>query len=354
MSKKPKKETKNSLRRRRVLLFASTAFGVLILGFSAASFYAFQQLQPVNRFKNVPAVVQVTSSQKSIHTSTQTPNVKNTTAVQQAPKSSQPTGSINVLLIGSDERPGQTIGHSDSMIIVHMDFQLHEYNIVSIPRDTRVYMDGYGYTKLTSVQYIDQSTKGVIPGIKDTIKAITRLTGIPINYYAETNYWGLKDIVDAMGGVNMDVPFKVTLTHAWYPQDQNKIITAGEHDFNGTMLTEIVHERYSVPGTDYGRQKLQVEALIGIGKTLLRPANITKLPTVYKQLSKYLIATNISAKDAFSMAMAIRNLRKDEIHYYQIPAVNRVMYDDILKANNDELILNDKKMKQSVSEHFMN
>ena len=59
--------------------------------------------------------------------------------------------------MGSDEQPGETIGHSDSMMLAHVDLSKNQINAISIPRDTRIYLDGYGYTKLTSAQYIMQS-----------------------------------------------------------------------------------------------------------------------------------------------------------------------------------------------------
>ncbi|GAA3319164.1 hypothetical protein GCM10020331_024930 [Ectobacillus funiculus] len=104
------------------------------------------------------------------------------------------------------------------MIIVHVDLNKKEYHAMSIPRDTRVHLDGYGYTKLTSVQYIKQATEGTQQGVDAAIKAVSDLTGVPINYYVETNYEGLQALTDAVGGIHMNVPFDVKLTHSWYPE----------------------------------------------------------------------------------------------------------------------------------------
>ncbi|WP_141770589.1 LCP family protein, partial [Bacillus sp. MUM 116] len=143
-------------------------FGVIVIIIAALGF-EYNQLQPKNHFKNVPVV--------STNTTNQTAN---------PPKDNV----FNVLLIGTDQRKGDQAGHSDSMMLVHVDLKKNEYHAVSIPRDTRVHLDGYGYTKLTSVQYIMQSTKGKKEGVEAAVKAVGELTGVPINYYVETNYWG--------------------------------------------------------------------------------------------------------------------------------------------------------------------
>ncbi|MEH7299379.1 LCP family protein [Neobacillus drentensis] len=132
------------------------------------------------------------------------------------------------------------------MVLVHVDLNKHKYNVISIPRDTRVHIDGYGYTKLTSVQYIMQATKGAKKGVEAAVMAVGELTGIPINYYVETNYSGFQAMVDAVGGIDMNVPFEVKLTHPWYAENKDKIISAGTHSFDGKMVTEVVHERFSL------------------------------------------------------------------------------------------------------------
>ncbi|MBM7652531.1 anionic cell wall polymer biosynthesis LytR-Cps2A-Psr (LCP) family protein [Neobacillus cucumis] len=83
-------------------------------------------------------------------------------------------------------------------------------------RNTRVHLDGYGYAKLTRVQYIMQAKKRTQKGVEAAVTIVSEFMGVPINYYVETNYWGFQSMVDSLGGIKMDVPFGVTLTHPWY------------------------------------------------------------------------------------------------------------------------------------------
>ncbi len=310
----------------------------LLIILAAGGAYAYKQLQPENHFKTVP-VVGGGSSKKSDSSSD--------TKVQNSV--------FNVLLIGSDERKGQNIGHSDSMIIVHVDLNKKEYQAMSIPRDTRVHLDGYGYTKLTSVQYIKQATEGRQKGVEAAIQAITELTGIPINYYVETNYQGLQGMVDALGGIKMNVPFDVKLTHPWYPENKNKVINKGVHEVDGKMVTELVHERYSLKNGEYDRQRLQEEALVGIAKKALKPSNVTKLPGFVKQIPNFLIASNMTTSDMLSLGLAVKDFDPaKQLQYHQIGGEWKTMYDDILKNNNTQLVIDKAQMEQLVSQYFTN
>ncbi|MED1471939.1 LCP family protein [Bacillus salipaludis] len=315
--------------KRKIVGFSILGVMVIVI---AALAIGYQQLQPKNHFKNVP-VVSLTNSNQTV----------------KSPKDSE----FNVLLIGSDQRKGDQAGHSDSMMLVHVDLQKNEYHAVSIPRDTRVHLDGYGYTKLTSVQYIMQSTKGKKEGVEAAVKAVGELTGVPINYYVETNYWGLQSMVDAIGSIEMQVPFNVTLTHPWYKENKNKVIQAGIHTFDGKMVTEVVHERYSLNNGEYGRQQLQEEAMKGIAKKALEPSNITKLPSLVNSISDFIVATNMSTSDMLSLSLSVKDFDPNkQLTYHQLHGKGKSMYDDILKADNSQIVLDHQQIKVIISKYF--
>jgi polyisoprenyl-teichoic acid--peptidoglycan teichoic acid transferase len=309
----------------------------IILLIVAGLGYEYYKIQPTNHFTTVPVV----SSGKT----------DDTTSTSESVEVKEPV--FNLLLIGSDERKGQNVGHSDSMILVHVDLTKHQYDAISIPRDTRVHLDGYGYTKLTSVQYIMQATKGAQKGVEAAVNAVAELTGTPINYYVETNYGGFQAMVDAVDGIEMNVPFDVKLTHPWYGENKDKVISAGTHSFDGKMVAEVVHERYSLASGEYGRQKLQEEALKGIAKKALSPNNITNLPSLVKSIPDFVIATNMSTQDMLSLGLAAKDFDPNtQLEYHQIPGEGKRMYDDILKANNYQLVINQDKIKDLVAQNF--
>ena len=192
-------------------VFLLSFLGVLIIAVAALG-YEYYQLQPNNHFKTIPVV----SSGKTV------PKEKT------EPQSNASAPAFNILIMGSDQRPGQKIGHSDTMMLMHVDLGNKQINAVSIPRDTRVHLDGYGYTKLTSVQYILQANKGPKKGIEGAVNAISEFTGVPINYYVETNFEGLQSMIDAVGGIQMNVPTTEKIG--------SQIISPGTQFFDGKMV----------------------------------------------------------------------------------------------------------------------
>jgi|GEM_PF-1425969 len=344
-------------KRGRGWLYTGVTLGLVVLAGGGFSYYEYQRLQPQNFFQHVPVIAAAnalnsTADGGSGTSNSATPN--NTASGAPTGIKSTVPGTFNVLLMGTDTRKGQKLGHSDSMMLIHVDMNTHKYSALSIPRDTRVLFPPYGYTKLTTVQYMDEAKYGTQAGVIDTVKYIANLTGIPINYYAETDYWGLQDIVDAVGGINMDLPFNVTLTHPWYPQDGGMTFTKGVHFVNGRLTTEIVHERYSVPGIDYGRQQLQEEALLGIAKELEKPQNYSEIPGVIKALPNYLVATNMTTSDMMSFLLGVRgDFHPDsQIQYHQIRGKGEVIYNDVLKARDDEVVLQPGQLQTAAQEYL--
>jgi polyisoprenyl-teichoic acid--peptidoglycan teichoic acid transferase len=305
------------------------SFLTIVILAVAAFGYEYYTLQPKNHFKSIPVVGSGNSGV-----------TQNTTKQENA---GEPI--FNVLLMGSDARPGQKIGHSDTMLLVHVDLNQNKYNAISIPRDTRVHLDGYGYTKLTSVQYIIQATKGPKQGVEAAVTAVSELTGVPINYYAETSFEGLQSMVNTVGSIDMNIPYDVKIN--------NQVINPGIHNFDGKMVLALTRERYSLPNGDFGRQRLQLEALKGIAKQALKPSNVSNLPALINSLSDFVIATNMSKSDMVSIGLASKNFNPDtQLTYHQLPAQGKTLYDDILKANNAEQVVDQQKLKEIISANF--
>lgn len=254
-------------------------------------------------------------------------------------------GSVNILLLGSDQRPGETIGHSDTMILAHVDVNRHQVKAISIPRDTRVHLPGYGYTKLTSVQYVLQSKHGPKQGIAEAVKVISDFTGVPVDYYAETNFQGIQAMVDALGGITMNVPETVKIG--------SQVFQPGPHFVNGTTALALARERHSAAGGDYGRQMAQIEILKGIAKEALSPGNLPKLPSLLNSSSNYMLATNMSTSDMASLGLALKNIDPNtDVKYKQLQGTQESLYDDVLQAYNDQIVLNQQKVKKTITAFF--
>ncbi|MCL6599255.1 MAG: LCP family protein [Alicyclobacillus macrosporangiidus] len=299
-------------RRRRAWWYGGAAALACLIGAGA---YTYERLQPAHHF--TPSQVPVVTKPANANGSIPAPAIPH-------------DGTFNLLLLGIDARAQDEASRTDSIVLVHVDIPKHDYEVLSIPRDTRVNLPGYGETKITHANYLAELKGGEQADIQATLQAVSDLTGVEINYYAETNFWGLQDIVDAIGGIPMEVPIDITLIPSVYPEDRGKVISKGEHFFDGKMVMELVRDRYAMPNGDFDRQRLQEAALVGIAKQVLQPGNVTKIPALVGTLSQYLVTTNLTQSDMLSLALGVKDFETGQVHYYQVPGHGAMMMDPVM------------------------
>jgi polyisoprenyl-teichoic acid--peptidoglycan teichoic acid transferase len=152
--------------------------------------------------------------------------------------------------------------------------------------------------------------------------------------------------------VQVDVPFDLKLTATWCKKNKNKVIKAGTQTLDGKMITEFIHERHSLKNGDYGRQ-LQEAALAGIAKSVLKPSSLPHLPALANSISDFLIATNMSTSDMPSLGLAVNNLDAKDIQYHQLNGESKTMNNDVLKANDLEIVLDQDNMKEIASKYYL-
>jgi polyisoprenyl-teichoic acid--peptidoglycan teichoic acid transferase len=104
---------------------------------------------------------------------------------------------INILLLGVDERKGDK-GRSDTMIVASLNADKNSMMLTSIPRDTRVHLAGRtGYSKINAAYAYGNETLAV--------STVEHYLNIPIAYYVKVNMEGLSSLVDAVGGVSVNI-----------------------------------------------------------------------------------------------------------------------------------------------------
>ena len=105
---------------------------------------------------------------------------------------------LNVLVLGTDERPGEGRGRSDTLILFRLDFKRQFISQLSFPRDLYVNIPGHGYDKINAAY-----SAGGTPMVIDTVKQLTGETDI--SYVFNVNFQAFRDLVNNAGGVWMDV-----------------------------------------------------------------------------------------------------------------------------------------------------
>ncbi len=199
---------------------------------------------------------------------------------------------FTVLLVGSDVRLDGSVegARSDTNIIVRVDPKTRQVSMVSIPRDTMIQLDGYGTSKFNAAYSVN--------GVAGTIEQAKKLTGVDIDHYAEIDFDGLVDLVDAVGGVDIYVDSDID-----DPDAGDVTISEGEQHLDGQAALVYARTRQYVDG-DYTRVEHQRTLITAIvNKVLSMPA--TQLPDVINAASGC-VSTDLSVNDILSLAQQLR------------------------------------------------
>ncbi|WCT58444.1 LCP family protein [Limosilactobacillus vaginalis] len=158
---------------------------------------------------------------------------------------------VSVLAMGTDVGAldrGNTGGNTDSLELFTINPKTKKITMTSIPRDTLVRVptkEGPTYVKINAAYSIG--------GPKKTVKAVSELLDVPIDYYAVINMGVLKKVVNTVGGVTVDNPFAFTYEGHHFKK--------GKQHLNGELALKYSRMRYSDPNNDYGRQKRQQQII---------------------------------------------------------------------------------------------
>lgn len=218
------------------------------------------------------------------------------------------SGKVNVLVLGVDKEGLRT----DTIMVASLDANDNSVKLLSIPRDTRMYV-GTRYQKINSAHAITQN--GKIRGPQGSIEAVTRLTGIPINYYVEFSFTAFRDTIDALGGVYFDVPQNMRYSD---PIQNLRInLSAGYQLLDGDKAEQLVRFR-QYPEGDIQRLRVQQDFIKAVAEQKLNGTIITKLPDLYKNLTKNL-KTNFTLSDMTKFAPYLLNIDTQNITMYELP-----------------------------------
>ena len=193
---------------------------------------------------------------------------------------------LNVLLIGVDSAPGRTEALTDTMMVVSIDPVGRTVSMVSIPRDMASVPLGSGDVfgpKLNSLMsWADRHPKDYPGGgIQALENAVGALFGIPIHYYAKVDLGGFAAMVDAVGGVDIDV--KKALDDPKYPGLDGKrgwSVQPGLHHFNGTDALAYARIRKSAGESDLTRAARQQEVLVALRNRAVGAGLLFSLPSL--------------------------------------------------------------------------
>ena len=224
---------------------------------------------------------------------------------------------FSVLLLGVDERP-EDAGRSDSILVATVNPIEDSVKLVSIPRDTLVTIPGYGKDKVNAAF--------AYGGINLAVETVENYLNIPINFYTKINMEGMVDLVDAVGGINVDNKYAFEL--------DGVELDVGNFDLNGNQALQYARMRKQDPAGDFGRQERQKEVISKIVKNALSINSLTNFNKIFNAVGKN-VETNFTgselwelAKNYASTANNITNLTLEgpDGFLYYIPSYGQDVY----------------------------
>jgi polyisoprenyl-teichoic acid--peptidoglycan teichoic acid transferase len=155
------------------------------------------------------------------------------------------TGSkpIVILAVGSGARPGDDVLHSlsDSLHLIFLNPAKHRATMVGIPRDSYVDIPGHGTNKINSALFYG--------GPELMVQTIESVSGVHIDYWAITTFWGFTDMVNQIGGLTVDVPFRMLDSYS------HADLQPGVQTLNGSQALSMARDRHSMLEGDFARQE---------------------------------------------------------------------------------------------------
>jgi LCP family protein required for cell wall assembly len=293
------------------------------------SVWGYWRLNPGNHFKQMdhPVLAQPMSRSTAEVPGTIPEEIPNQTP--SAPANQMDPSTFNVLILGIDARAKES-SRTDVIMVAHVNPMAKTINMVSIPRDTRVNLPGIGNTKINHAHFVGNEKGGNNAGTEASIQAVSDLLDVPINYYFKTNFEGFVHFVDSIGGVGVDLPKEVKLDQ---PLKERGLLTlpAGKQTLNGDLTLDFVRERYSLHNGDFGRQSDQLMILKLIAEKLTQISYLPKLPGLLKQVKRDVIDTNFNDSDLISLAWLFKDLKGDQVQYFQLPGKSDYAFDPLVK-----------------------
>ncbi len=246
-------------------------------------------------------------------------------------------GRINILMVGIDE-----VGYNtDVIMLVNINPVQEKLNVLSIPRDTRVYVGG-SYRKINSVYgYAVAKDLNREEVLINTVKALTNEQ--PIHYYAVFNVKAFREIVDTLGGVEYDVPRNFDYEDPY--QNLSIHIEKGFQVLDGKKAEGLVRFRGDYAGGDLQRIGVQQDFIKEFLRQKLKLEYVTKIPDVYNSVTES-VRSNMKIGDITDIAIAAQKIGTSMLDIQTLPGeaqyINNISY----------YIKNDAQTSQLLTEKF--
>ncbi len=240
-------------------------------------------------------------------------------------------GRLTILLLGIDQRPDEAAAHrpsrTDTMIIATVDPRTRRAALISIPRDLVVPIAGHGNDKINTAHFWGE-TDHPGGGPRLAVDTVERNFGIHVDYYARVDFLAFVRLIDAIGGIVVDVPRPIRDDD--YPTEDYGIrriyIPAGPQWMDGARALEYARSRHSE--NDFSRQARQRQVILAAERKALEPRLLVKLPGLIGILQQS-VGTDVPLGQIPALVSLARSIPPQNI------VSTGITYDMIVDVNQD-------------------
>jgi LCP family protein required for cell wall assembly len=228
-------------------------------------------------------------------------------------------GDIEVIaLLGLDQGRDASIWRTDSIMLAFVDQKAGRLSLLSVPRDLWMRIPGYGSNRINTVDALGERAD-VPGGGRALLDETLRLNlGVPVHHYVRIDFAGFQHVIDAMGGITIDVPVPL---YEWFPDlnapDGKRYFTvpAGAQQMDG--YTTLAYCRARMTTGDSGRSARQQQVLLAIWRKALTLDTVKRVPKLWQE-AQDAVDTDLSAKELLQLAYFASGLEPEQVHRAQL------------------------------------
>lgn len=253
----------------------------------------------------------------------------------------QRTERVNLLLLGADKRPDETVYRTDTIIVLTLDPATKSAGMLSIPRDLWVPIPGYGESRINQAFVLGEVKKYPGGGPALTMRTVQEFLGVPIHGYVLVDFEGFRKLIDQIGGI--DVLVEKPIDDTQYPTDdygyQEVHIPAGLVHMDGDLALKYARVRHGSSDIDRGRRQQQV--LLAARDKALHLNLLPKLPSLMATVMGA-VQTDLQPGEILALAklgnqVDAANIQSRVIDYTMVVETKTPSGGDVLLPNREKI-----------------
>jgi LCP family protein required for cell wall assembly len=240
-----------------------------------------------------------------------------------------PDGPLNVLVLGVDERPGSEVegSRTDTIMLVQVVPETGDVKLLSVPRDLLVEIEPGEEDRINAAYSYG--------GIEETMGALQGYAQVPIEHYAVVDFEGFRDVINAMGGVEMDVEDEIPSKYG---------IKDGIQTLNGAQA--LFYARYrGTAGGDMDRIRHQQRLIAALRSKAFGWDTVAKLPHIARVMNRN-VETNLAFDEALSLGRLLISREHAQMTASQLKGTPKTL------PNGEEVLVPDQEANEAILAQF--